>query len=91
MSYVIDSFPTTKKNFSSTECHVAVKACRQVPQAGNGQHHGHPEDQAVCRGLRGTAAVGLRGPPAEAGQRRRSQGTETALRGIRAHVQCKLH
>ena len=69
------------------ERHVPVQTRGQVPQVGHGQHHGHPEDQALRGGHRGATFVGIRGSPAQARQGRRAQGAEAAIRGVRAHVQ----
>lgn len=59
-----------------------IETCRPVPAIGDGVHHGHPEDQAVRRGVGRPAAMGLRGSPAQAGQGRRAQGTKTAVRSV---------
>ena len=66
------------------ERHFAEQARRSLLAAGDGLHHGHPQNQALRRGQRRPAALGLRGPAAQTCQRRRLQGPETALRGIRS-------
>lgn len=63
--------------------HVSEQTRRSVFTTGYGQHHGHPQGEAIRRGERRSAAVGLRGSAAETGQGRGAQGTKTAVRRVR--------
>lgn len=66
--------------------HVSEQTCRPIFATGHGQHHGHPQGEAVRRGERRPVAVGLRGSAAKTGQGRGAQGTKTAIRRVRTAI-----